>query len=88
MKDAYKFIKKVDEMLTKERNVRSDKMDSVLCFAGNTNGSNSIIHGHAGMMKAIIVYEMARDKDVAEMILQAAATYQALEEELKKKIQS
>ena len=85
MKDAFKFIKKVDEMLTKERNVRSDKMDSFLCFAGNTDGTNSINHAQPGMMQAIIVNEMAREKAVAEIILQAAATYQALEEEHKKK---
>lgn len=36
-------------------------------------------------MQAIIVNEMGREKAVAEIILQAAATYQALEEEYKKK---
>lgn len=51
MKDAHKFIKKVDEMLKKERNVRSDKMDSVLCFAGNTDGTNSVIHAQPGICR-------------------------------------
>ena len=72
-------------MLTKERNVRSDKMDSFLCFAGNTDGTNSIIHAPPGMMQAIIVNEMAREKAIAEIILQAAATYQAIEDDQKKK---
>ena len=85
MKDAYKFITKVDAMLEKERGVKSDKMDSVLCFAGNTDGSSSVIHAQPGMIQAIIVNEMVKEKAVAEIILQAAATYQAIEDDQKKK---
>ena len=85
MKDAYKFLTKIDTMLEKERNVKSDKMDSILCFGGNTDGSASVIHAQPGMIQAIIVNEMVKEKAVAEIILQAAATYQALELEQKKK---
>ena len=85
MKDAYKILQKVDALLLKERGTRSDKMDSFICFGGNTDGCASIIHGQPGMLQAIFVEEMQKEEAVAQIILQAAATYQVIQEKLKKK---
>ena len=85
MKDVCKFLQKVDALLEKERGTRSEKMDSFICFGGNTDGSASVIHGQPGMLHAIFVNEMQKEEAVAQIILQAAASYQAMQVELKKK---
>lgn len=84
MKDAYKFLMKVDVLLAKERGFKSEKMDSFICFGGNTEGSANIIHGQPGMLQAILVNEMAKEDAVAQIILQAAAAYQSILVEQKK----
>ena len=83
--EAYKFLQKVDALLDKERGTKSDKLDSVICFGGNTDGSASVIHGQPGMLHAIMVNEMLKEEAIAQIIVQAAASYQAIQEQIKKK---
>ena len=85
MKDANKFLQKIDLMLEKERGKRSEKYDSIMCFGGNVEGSALLMHGQPGMFQAIIVNEMMKDDAVAQVILQAVAAYQAIEGEQQKK---
>lgn len=84
MKDAYKFLQKIDAMLEKERGFKSEKMDSFICFGGNTEGSANLISGQPGMLHAILVNEMAKEEAIARIILMAAASYQSIMDEQKK----
>ena len=85
MKDAYKFLLKVDALLEKEQGFKSDKQDSFICFGGNTEGSASIIHGNTCMLNAIIVNEMFKDEAVAQIIVNAVASYKDVQDKIKNK---
>lgn len=88
MKNVKKFMQAIDSLLEKERGIKPEKMDSIICFGGNTDGSACVIHGNPGMLQAVIINEMAKDEAVATIILQAATVFGDLKKQSKKKIVS
>lgn len=88
MKDVKKIMQAIDSMLADERGSRSGKMDSIICFGGNTDGAACLIHGNVGMLQAAIVSEMIKEEAIAAIILQASAAFNAIKEKPKKKIVS
>lgn len=78
MKDVKKLIQAIDSQLEKERGFQPKKMDSILCFGGNTDGSACIVHGNIGVLQAAIINEMVKDEAVASIILQAANVFETI----------
>lgn len=85
MKDAYKFLQRVDALLEKEQGFKSDKRDSIICFGGNIEGSAGIVHGDARMLNAIIVNEMFKDETFAQIIVNAATSYKDVKDKINNK---
>lgn len=75
MKDVKKLMQAIYSLLEKERGIKPKKMDSIICFGGNTDGSACITHGNPGMLQAAIINEMTKDEAVATIILQAATVF-------------
>lgn len=69
MKDVKKLMQAIDSLLEKERGIKPKKMDSIICFGGDTDGSACITHGNPGMLQAAIINEMTKDEAVATIIL-------------------
>lgn len=88
MKDVKKLMQAIDSLLDKEREIKPEKMDSIICFGGDTDGSACIIHGNPGMLQAAIINEMVKDEAVATIILQAAKVFETIKKQSKKKIVS
>lgn len=88
MKDVKKLIQAIDSQLEKERGFQPKKMDSILCFGGNTDGSACIVHGNIGVLQAAIINEMVKDEAVATIILNAVAVYESVKKQPKKKVVS
>lgn len=85
MKNVKKFMQAIDSLLEKERGIKPEKMDSIICFGGNTDGSACVIHGNLGMLQAAIINEMAKDEAVATIILKAATVFGTIKNQPKKK---
>lgn len=88
MKDVKKLMQAIDSLLEKERGIKPEKMDSIVCFGGDTDGSACIIHGNPGMLQAAIINEMTKDEAVATIILQAATVFGTIKNQPKKNIVS
>jgi hypothetical protein len=88
MKDVKKLMQAIDSLLEKERGIKPEKMDSIVCFGADTDGSACIIHGNPGMLQAAIINEMTKDEAVATIILQAATVFGTIKNQPKKKIVS
>lgn len=88
MKDVKKLMQAIDSLLEKERRIKPKKMDSIICFGGDTDGSACIIHGNPGMLQAAIINEMVKDEAVATIILQAATVFETIKKQSKKNIAS